>query len=163
MVDNESFNITKTKILLVLLILTLTFIWGHSMVPKSVSADESGRALKLLYPLLSLFFDPKDITNHLVRKMAHFTEYAVLGMELRILVGMYRSNGKAALFNKEMVFIPAVAYAFFTSFIDETIQIFSGRGPQIADVWLDIFGAFCGAGIISLIGMRGRKSGISKS
>ena len=163
MVDNKSSNITKTKILLVLLILTLAFIWGHSMVPKTLSADESGRALKLLYPLLSLFLDPKDITNHLVRKMAHFTEYAVLGMELRTLVGMYCSNGKAALFNKEMVFIPAVAYAFFTSFIDETIQIFSGRGPQIADVWLDVFGAFCGAGIISLIGMRVRKSGISKS
>ena len=144
----------KRKILSALLILTLAFIWGHSMVPRTLSADESGRALKLLYPLLSLFLDPKDITNHLVRKMAHFTEYAVLGMELRTLIGMYRRNGIAVLFNKKLVFVPAVMYAFFTAFIDETIQIFSGRGSQIADVWLDVFGAFCGAGIVSIILMK---------
>lgn len=153
----------KRRILLVLLILTLAFIWGHSLVPKSISADESGRTLKLLYPLLSLFLDTKDITNHFVRKMAHFTEYAVLGIELRTLIGIYRRNGKTVLFNKEMVFVPTVLYAFFTAFIDETIQIFSGRGPQIADVWLDVFGSFCCAGIVSLIGMQVCKSGISKS
>ena len=100
------------RILLVLLILTLAFIWGHSMVPGTLSADESGRALKLLYPLLSIFLDPKYITNHLVRKMAHFTEYAVLGMELRTLIGMYHRKGKAVLFNKDMVFVPTVLYAF---------------------------------------------------
>ena len=142
------------RILLVLLILTLAFIWGHSMVPGTLSADESGRALKLLYPLLSIFLDPKYITNHLVRKMAHFTEYAVLGMELRTLIGMYHRKGKAVLFNKDMVFVPTVLYAFFTAFIDETIQIFSSRGSQISDVWLDVFGAFCGAGIVSIFRMK---------
>lgn len=45
--------------------------------------------------------------------------------------------------------LTSVRFAFYIAFIDETIQIFSGRGPQIADVWLDVFGAFCGAAIAS--------------
>jgi VanZ family protein len=41
--------------------------------------------------------------------------------------------------------------SLLTAFIDETLQIFSGRGPMVQDIWLDLAGSLFGAGIIRLI------------
>ncbi|MGI6057715.1 MAG: hypothetical protein ACOYBD_12265, partial [Bilifractor sp.] len=54
------------------------------MVPRQTSADESGFFLKILYPVLSAIVGRDGVTNHLVRKIAHFTEYFALGAELRL-------------------------------------------------------------------------------
>ena len=34
----------------------------------------------------------------------------------------------------------SVIFGHTVAFLDETIQIFSGRGPEIRDVWIDTFG-----------------------
>ena len=48
----------------------------------------------------------------------------------------------------------------FCAFLDETIQIFSGRGPDIKDVWLDTFGSAAGILITLLIlSLRNRLAG----
>ena len=166
----------KRKVITIIIFLTLAFIWGHSMVPRPASADESGFFLKILYPVLSVIVGRDRVTNHLIRKMAHFTEYFILGTELRLYQNVRFSDTAAACRttsdagaacgtdperNESLInrfsrllhgrMLTSVRYAFYIAFIDETIQIFSGRGPQIADVWLDVFGAFCGTVIISLL------------
>lgn len=186
----------KRKIITIIIFLTLAFIWGHSMVPRPASADESGFFLKILYPVLSVIVGRDRVTNHLIRKMAHFTEYFILGTELRLYQNVRFSDTAAtcatisdtaaactttsdaaaactatsdagaacgtdperseSLINRfsrllHGRMLTSVRYAFYIAFIDETIQIFSGRGPQIADVWLDVFGACCGTVIISLL------------
>ena len=157
----------KRKALTVIILFTLAFIWGHSMVPRSASADESGYFLKILYPVLSVILGTGGVTNHLIRKIAHFTEYFILGTELRLYQNVRTSGAevpfgttppaKRGSFMKGIHrllhgrMLTSVRFAFYIAFIDETIQIFSGRGPQIADVWLDVLGAFCGAGIVSLL------------
>lgn len=186
----------KRKVITIIIFLTLAFIWGHSMVPRPASADESGFFLKILYPVLSVIVGRDRVTNHLIRKMAHFTEYFILGTELRLYQNVRFSDTVAActtisdtaaactttsdaaaactansdagaacgtdpersesLINRfsrllHGRMLTSVRYAFYIAFIDETIQIFSGRGPQIADVWLDVFGACCGTVIISLL------------
>ena len=138
----------KRKILYLLIIATLAFIWGHSMAARDLSSEESGRIFKLLYPILTRILPDSMVTDHLVRKCAHFTEYTVLGMELS---GLFTIKGRRRLFRDGMVFLPAFFTGFLVAFIDETIQIFSGRGPMIADVWLDSLGVFTGALIITLI------------
>ena len=40
--------------------------------------------------------------------------------------------------------------ALLTGFIDETIQIFSGRGSAVSDVWLDFSGAAAAILILAL-------------
>ena len=130
----------KRKILFLILIVVLAFIWIHSMMPQNVSAAESGSALDVLTPFLEIFFGKGNVTDHIVRKLAHFTEYAVLGL---VLVPVFKG--------RKRYFVHAVEHAFFVAFIDETIQIFSGRGPAIKDVWIDVGGAFTGAVIITLI------------
>lgn len=118
------------------------------MVPADLSSEESGRMLKILYPILSKILPDKVVTDHLIRKCAHFSEYAVLGMELS---GLF-SISKRRLFKDGMVFLPAWLSGFLIAFIDETIQIFSsGRGAMIADVWLDSMGALTGILLILLM------------
>ena len=48
----------------------------------------------------------------------------------------------------------------FAALVDETIQIFSGRGSQIPDVWLDGAGAL--SGLALSLGLSSLKKWISK-
>ena len=135
----------------ILIILTLMFIWIHSMMPGSVSGSESGMVFALLDPVLRLILPDDIVTEHLVRKLAHFSEYWILGAEMLIyssLRGRLRSdNGTLKLKILLNILLSGLAVAF----IDETIQMFSGRGPMIADMWIDLAGFTVGAGILCLI------------
>ena len=71
-----------------------------------------------------------------IRKIAHFTEYGLLAIESALLIALLaRKRGGRYKFAGLSV-LAALIVAFF----DETIQIFSKRGPAIADVWLDVGG-----------------------
>ena len=37
----------------------------------------------------------------------------------------------------------------FAAFLDETLQLFSGRGSMVADVWLDFAGVVCGVAAVA--------------
>ena len=131
----------KRKILIALLVLLLAFIWGHSCMPMDASREESSAVLELLRPLLALIVGKENVTLHLVRKLAHFTEFFCLGCVLALLLPF---RGRSQLL--------AGGLGMLTGFIDETIQIFSGRGPAIRDVWLDFSGA--AAAILILAAIR---------
>ena len=51
----------------------LLVIWGHSCLPAAQSGAESGALLAVVQDLLPW------MTDHVLRKCAHFAEYAVLG------------------------------------------------------------------------------------
>ena len=124
----------------VLTIALILFIWGHSMMPGEVSGEESGIVADFLRSLFSLEMEDLD---HIVRKCAHFTEYAVLGaiIMLDTLVLAKRFFHMAALFTG--LFVPVV---------DETIQIFAvDRSGVLTDVWLDFFGFITGLALCALI------------
>ena len=115
----------RRKTLLVLTVLWLCVIWGHSMMPASESKAESGGIVAVLSQMLPW------VTDRLVRKAAHFTEYAVLG---GLVFGAFPQRGRTAM-------LMTLFAGFLTAFFDETIQLFSpGRSGQIADVWLDLAG-----------------------
>ena len=124
--------------LTVLIILTLALIWGHSLLGREASSEESGFVMELLEPVLEMVVGEGNVTEFLVRKLAHFTEFFVLGLELLTFFA-YRKP----LFPQ--AFLLALTHGFFAAFLDETIQIFSGRGPMIQDVWLDVSGFAVGA------------------
>ncbi len=127
--------------LTVLIILTLALIWGHSLLGREASSEESGFVMELLEPVLEMVVGEGNVTEFLVRKLAHFTEFFVLGLELLTFFA-YRKP----LFPQAFLF--ALTHGFFAAFLDETIQIFSGRGPMIQDVWLDVSGFAVGSLLI---------------
>ena len=130
----------RKRILFLLLILTLGFIWGHSCMPQTVSAAESASITELVEPVLELVVGAGNVTDHLVRKLAHFSEFAVLGAELALLLAAKKTG-----------VIHACAFGLLAGFVDETIQIFAFRGDMISDVWLDFGGAVFGVILASLL------------
>ena len=143
-----------------MLIIVLAVIWGHSCMPPHISGEESLWVMKFIRPVLAAVVGDDNVTVFLVRKLGHFTEYLVLGAVLFIDLmlkpdgpGINSETGIKPDHSKKKVFGRAMLLAFTAAFIDETIQIFSGRGPAIADVWIDIAGAASGAGIACFLYM----------
>ncbi|HBF15819.1 MAG TPA: VanZ family protein [Clostridiales bacterium] len=125
----------------VLIGLTVGFILSRSMRGKVASDGES----QWVTDLLRKIFHSEGISHAFVRKLAHFTEFFILGTELSGILWLERRRSFQSYLN---IWFASELCALF----DETIQIFSGRGPSVADVWLDTAGATCG--ILLLFGIR---------
>lgn len=126
------------------IVLTVLFIFSQSLLGVSASQKESGSVLKAVSPVLEVFVGRGNVTDHLVRKLAHFTEFFTLGAELSALLWVRGAVGAQCYFNG---LFAGVAVAL----CDETVQLFTGRGSQVQDVWLDIFGAVCGLLFVALL------------
>lgn len=120
--------------LLALIFATLIFIFVQSMLPREVSSAESEAVGGIIEEIFPSDTPTGAYVQKNIRKIAHFTEFGVLGVEVALYV---------AFFAKRKIFI-ALSYpaALITAFFDESIQIFSKRGPLITDVWVDFLGFF---------------------
>lgn len=117
----------------------LGFIWWNSLQPASVSSQQSGAVLEGLSALLSALHLPDVLDMHLVRKLAHATEYAVLGLLLAGACGGWRAVWPARLW-------AALSGCLAAAVVDESIQLFvEGRSGQISDLWVDLAGGLLGA------------------
>lgn len=126
----------KTIIHLVLIVVWIAFIFNRSLQPASVSAAESGRVLTFL-----MRFMPFGVTEHLVRKLAHFSEFAVLG----VLAGSLALGQSRRLWTG---FLAATMLGLAVALCDEGIQLFvDGRSGRLSDVMIDAAGAAAGAGL----------------
>jgi len=122
----------RLRLCCALLILNLAFIWGNSLLPGEVS----GAFSDWVKGILARLFNSGDpgTGGGLLRKIAHFTEFAALGMVLSWLFGMLQKG-------KLYPFVWGAAAAC----IDETIQRFvPDRGPSIRDVLIDSCGVVTG-------------------
>ena len=128
-----------------LIAVTLGFIWGNSIKSRSESKLLSLGVLRWIRPLLGVIFSPENVTDHLVRKLAHFTEFGMLGAELILLTALMRKLRVWTVLN-------CLLAGLSVAVIDETVQIFSARGSQAIDVLLDFGGVVAGAAFALLIG-----------
>lgn len=121
----------RYRLFAVLACVMLVIIFAFSLVPMQESAEQSGWLLGFIQQLTGLQMD-----ELVLRKLAHFTEYALLGFFLGgALSQMPFRKQDAAL---------AFLFCFVVAFLDESLQMLTGRGPAIIDVWIDCFGALCG-------------------
>lgn len=128
------------------LCLWMAFIWGHSLRDGTASSGESDFFARLK-PIMDLL-GAMGVTSwsdrtFLVRKMAHFIEYTVLGIFGWRLSNAMRTKSRAAtrLIALLVCLVPVV---------DETIQLFvPGRSGRVTDVLLDLSGVAFGA-VLSL-------------
>ena len=138
-------NKKAIRIMSVIIALTLVVIWGHSCMSKEDSSEESGFVFELLCPFFEIFMGKGNVTELFIRKMAHFTEFTVLGFELRLFLNMLiPSKGWVLLLYSWVT-------GTFCALIDETVQLFSDRGSEISDVWLDSAGCLTGVLVMTLI------------
>ena len=123
----------------------LCFIWGNSLLPVQDSGNLSGFVGMLLQKLLPFLDLQSDMGMYLLRKAAHFSEFAALGMSFTWLYGMLSQKRVWSLVLP--LFSGACAAA-----IDETIQISSpDRGPSIKDVGIDTAGVITGIAVLTLL------------
>lgn len=123
----------------------LCFIWGNSLLPGKDSGELSGFVGMLLQKLLPFLNLQSETGMHFLRKAAHFSEFAALGMSFTWLFGML--SGKKVWSLSLPLMCGAAAAA-----IDETIQLFSpDRGPSIKDVGIDTCGVIAGIAVLSLL------------
>lgn len=115
---------------IILSLICIGFILIQSMIPESKSAHESlWFTSHVINPLLSRLriIADKDV----VRKIAHAVEFYVLSLIVSI-------SWKRPLRS---------FYAGFTlAFLDESLQVVTGRGALITDIWIDLIGV--GIGVI---------------
>ncbi len=146
----------------ILIFLTLGFIWTNSLLNGSLSKKESDTVYDSTMEVVGgvVGESGKDsiktvITPFVFRKMAHGTEFAVLGVEvfvLYVLISRYRFGR-----------IPEMLCVGLTvALIDEFIQSFSDRVASLTDVAIDFsgftFAVLVSAFVLFLIKRRRKKN-----
>ncbi|WP_394523086.1 VanZ family protein [Lacrimispora sp. JR3] len=150
----------KKYVWILTVILYILFIYSNSMKVAEVSSEDSGKMLKLIHGFFSTFgVEAFWLTEHVLRKMGHFMEYALLGV---LLYECLKSIG----IESEKRWFVHIIIGYLVPFMDETIQLFvKGRSGQISDVWLDCAGIAFGtlfAGGVFLICKRMEKLHVEK-
>ena len=125
-VAQRGYYLKKLWVFLVLICISIILV--HSVIPESKSAFESLWVTDhIINPVFNLF--GRAINDELVRKIAHIVEFFLLTLFLCILLRKYIR----------------VFYAGFTiAFLDESLQILTRRGALVSDVWIDLIGVAFG-------------------
>lgn len=114
-----------------LLLAILTFIFSHSLADRAASSQESMRLLAILSGLI------KGLTEHLLRKLAHFSEFAALGF---FTVHLCHLGRKLHVHTA----IHSLFFGLLCALADESLQLLNDRSAQVSDVWIDFSGVCCG-------------------
>lgn len=145
----------KRKLLKAALVCLLLFIWGHSLSSGEASREESDYVLDVTLDYFAWLPGSSFLDFASIRKLAHLTEFAALGM---VLSGLWLPLKK-----RWPLWVLACGCA--AGAVDEGIQLFSpGRSAQVSDVLLDTAGVGAGVAvyvILKLIDIRLQMSDIS--
>ena len=116
------------------------FVWGHSLVQGPQSSLESGAVVALLRPAFELVgLTDASLMTLLVRKAAHFLEYAVLGA---LACGLFSSLRA----ERGVRPLPWALLVALVPVLDECLQLaVPGRSGRATDVLIDLTGIACGA------------------
>lgn len=132
-------------VIITFIVLTVAFIWHNSLETQSQSSDDSEEVFSVIKVVLDSVFgeDVLPVTHIIIRKLAHFSEFAVLGGEFCLLV---------IAMNKESVkwYLQILPCGLFVAAVDEGLQFLSDRAPAITDVMIDFFG-YCTAVAVFLV------------
>lgn len=120
--------------LIIAIIATIIFVFYNSCLSKEESSQQSNAVGEIIGVILPDDTDFKVFLLDNIRKIAHFTEYGLLGIEIAIYILIYERK-RWKMFTPLSLLVP-----FLVGFMDESIQSLSERGPSITDVWIDIGG-----------------------
>lgn len=115
----------------------IAFIFSNSLESGVISSARSQTVMHYMNAILDrIGLGP--VSEHSVRKLAHFAEYCMEGMLLTLCLRVYTAR-----------FVRHISWpllgGLLTAVTDETIQKYvSGRSSQLTDVWIDFAGIVAG-------------------
>ena len=128
-------------ILISVIIVTICFIWGQSCLSVEDSSKESAAITEnIIQKIEECITGEKTISDNMVRKWAHGVEFCVLGLELSLFFFILNKKPLRSI-------ISTVSLGPVIAFLDESIQLFSDRGSQVIDIWIDILGLVIGTAV----------------
>ena len=134
----------KLLLPLVLLLVTVIFIWSNSAKDAAASTLQSDGVGEWMRRLFNVEKEPFRFLYENRRKVAHFAEFFLLGLESAAFFLLNLKNEKLAA--------PcALLLSCLVATVDEGIQYFvPGRVSAFADVCLDTCGALCAIAFVWL-------------
>jgi len=138
--NGEPMNNKRNKVFLILSIIMTLIIWINSFLPADVSGAQSGFVVNLVQSILNVFNIEigVDTLSLWIRKLAHFTEFMILG-----ILWFFTIHEHQNLMKKSILYVMIIAVS--TAIIDETIQLFSeGRAFAVLDIGIDTLGVIFG-------------------
>ena len=151
----------KKRIFLVLAIVWMVVIFALSARTAEQSTGDSRRTGHMIGQIFVPGFDEwstkeqeafAEKVDHPVRKTAHATEYAILGL---LIAGAYIERGTSI---RKGILIPWGAATLYAA-TDEIHQLFvPGRSGQVSDVMLDSAGVLAGVLVLAAIRAAWRKA-----
>ena len=143
----ETRHITVKQVLLVLFrilvtafaLYTVYFIFRNSLEAGAVSSLRSNEATGTINHMLTAL-GMKPLTTAVVRKLAHFGEFLVLGFWFTLCLRVYTRH-----------YIRHISWPLLLGLLiadaDELIQLYvAGRDSRVRDVWIDFGGVCTGVG-----------------
>ena len=126
------------------LIACIAFIFRNSLETGAQSSVRSQELMALLNKLLGkVHLGP--LSEHTIRKLAHFAEFTMEGFLLMLCLRVYTAH-----FVRHMSW-PLLG-GMTTALMDETIQRFiPNRTSAVTDVWIDMAGVVCGLFVALII------------
>ena len=126
------------------LIACIAFIFRNSLETGAQSSVRSQELMALLNELLGkVHLGP--LSEHTIRKLAHFAEFTMEGFLLMLCLRVYTAH-----FVRHMSW-PLLG-GMTTALMDETIQRFiPNRTSSVTDVWIDMAGVVCGLFVALII------------
>lgn len=127
----------KINIILVIIWMMLIFIMS------SFNANDSSNQSNFIVNILVSIFNIHniDILSLIVRKLAHLTEYAILGVLVYNLTHSYNQKTYIVLFISTLYAITDEIHQYFVP----------GRSCQITDIMIDTIGIIIGVYLYKLI------------
>lgn len=134
----------KRWILYIVLGLIVFFIWDNSLQNGGTSDGFSLIFAEWLAPIADKlgFYGNIWTLNRIVRKLAHLTEFTILGGVLYVVLRRYIEYGTV---------VKTIGVGIVIACLDEFIQLFSlGRSSQLSDVLIDTIGIIIGILVVKL-------------
>ncbi|MBS5752241.1 MAG: VanZ family protein [Veillonella parvula] len=134
----------KRWILYIVLGLIVFFIWDNSLQNGGTSDGFSLIFAEWLAPIADKlgFYGNIWALNRIVRKLAHLTEFTILGGVLYVVLRRYIEYGTV---------VKTIGVGIVIACLDEFIQLFSpGRNSQVFDVLIDTIGIIIGILVVKL-------------
>lgn len=149
-IQRKSHNIRFVAYLTITIIIMI-FIFFQSSLPADTSQEESDIIVRFLSRLIDR---DAELLSFIVRKLAHFTEYTLLGLFISLTAKEHYNKGQFLI---RIFIIPLICGGLYAA-SDEIHQRFvPGRSCELRDVLIDTCGVLLGVTINMLCVRFGKK------